>query len=470
MPSPNVPARSPRPLFVQPHHASQRSDPTAAEASERTRASWARVLGGAATGRAPQPLGRLSLATASEGSDQRFDGALLVVRDGQASFFAPGAALAALPGLDASRPVALYVNGIVTSYAQQARSMDVLERALGEQIVGVRNASFGAVKDALETAANLLRPAGQAPNVPAVAALVETVLGQLAQGRPVHLISHSQGCAITANALAVIDELLSGARPSALSAATRQQLRAVLRQSVVETFASPAEAFPEGPRYVHYLNRKDVVPTGLGPGRGLTANELRRLGGARASVVVFDDPGDDTVPGHKVGPHDLNELYLSLRRPVAELPPGQVLRATLEPRPLLDAGLSRVDAYGLVQRLGGVEPTGLPLSAAGPRRDTLLFHPNRDDRGHLAGLERLLAEVPFARRPQLARALLDEGGDGDGAARLLRLLDGLAERMRSAGSTIAALTSAARTAAGRDAALLERAAALLTDALSPRRD
>jgi hypothetical protein len=102
----------------------------------------------------------------------------------------------------------------------------------------------------------------------------------------VHVVAHSKGAIVTAEALNDVTSELErrGATPA--------QARAELGHVEVETFGGAERSFPDGPQYVHYVNRDDPVPDTLGLGRS------GGHPGAGATTLSFDD--------NRFGVHDLD--------------------------------------------------------------------------------------------------------------------------------------------------------------------
>src|SRR5262249_21007552 len=98
----------------------------------------------------------------------------------------------------------------------------------------------------------------------------------------------------------------------------------VLSQVTVETFGGAAASYPDGPRYVHYVNRVDMVPSGTGlgaskislssPGRGATVVRFNATGNA----FKWGWPPVNPVAPHSftVAQHPFTEVYLPRRRPL----------------------------------------------------------------------------------------------------------------------------------------------------------
>jgi pimeloyl-ACP methyl ester carboxylesterase len=93
----------------------------------------------------------------------------------------------------------IYVNGILTDKDAQARSLQGIADTTGDRVVGIHNATGGAITDLTQCLGD---KAGLGRN-PAVDTLADTVYGELKSGHPVHLLAHSQGALVTSRALSV---------------------------------------------------------------------------------------------------------------------------------------------------------------------------------------------------------------------------------------------------------------------------
>lgn len=188
----------------------------------------------------------------------------------------------------------IYVNGISTTREGQSVSLQLIADSTGGRVVGLHNATEGAFLDIIQSAGDTL----DVGRNPAVDALADAVYEEVRAGRTVHLLAHSQGALITSRALQDVRSRLL--LEDGLS---RRAAGALLGRVRVETFGGAAGAYPDGPRYVHYVNRLDPVPTlfGLGP----VANRLVAPG--RGAVVRRFTEREDA--------HGFNETYLPRRVP-----------------------------------------------------------------------------------------------------------------------------------------------------------
>jgi hypothetical protein len=85
----------------------------------------------------------------------------------------------------------------------------------------------------------------------------------------------------------------------------------------VETFGAAAGRYPDGPNYVHYVNKKDLVPTLFGLGDGNSPLDFLRHAG-RGAVVRHFEYGSGIS-----GTHGLDSVYLPHRVPFDEARAGR---------------------------------------------------------------------------------------------------------------------------------------------------
>jgi len=188
-----------------------------------------------------------------------------------------------------------YVNGINTNLADQQATMQTMADKTGAEVVGIHNATEGAISDLKQSAGDKINKG----NNPAVDTLADGVYGELKAGRPVHLMAHSQGAIITSRALTDVKNRLM-----IEDGMTKEQAEKALSNVKVETFGGAASKYPDGPQYVHYVNRGDLVPGLLGLGKD------RGEPGKGAKVIVFDDFHLNPVKSHSI-----DETYLNHRVP-----------------------------------------------------------------------------------------------------------------------------------------------------------
>ncbi len=197
----------------------------------------------------------------------------------------------------------IYTNGILTNTEAQARSLQAIADQTGSRVIGVRNATENILVDSDQTLNDKLGIG----NNPAVDTLADTVYSELRAGNSPHLIAHSQGAAITSRALTDVKNRLT-----AEDGMSRQDAEKLLSNVRVETFGGAARRYPDGPQYVHYLNRNDGVPMTLGVRDWL--NPLARPG--KGAVTHFFEDGKPFIS------HGFEEFYLSRRVPFEEARQG----------------------------------------------------------------------------------------------------------------------------------------------------
>ncbi|MBI4852876.1 MAG: hypothetical protein HY819_13865 [Acidobacteria bacterium] len=191
----------------------------------------------------------------------------------------------------------IYVNGINTEKSGQANSMQAIANRTGSNVVGIHNSTEGMLKDLAQS----LGDKADLGNNPAVNSVANAVYNEIKAGRQVHLMGHSQGGLILSRALTDVKNrlMIEGGM-------SRSQAENTLKNVKVETFGAAAGSYPDGPKYIHYVNRADPVPVlfGLGAFKGLFNGD--RSAGKDAKVVRFTQFSDV---------HDFNNTYLNRRQP-----------------------------------------------------------------------------------------------------------------------------------------------------------
>lgn len=243
-----------------------------------------------------RPAFALLDVVASRGSDRSFDG-LFVGAGGRT--YAPSTPLSQVPAVVPSggrvpTETIVYVNGISTTKDGQFGSLQQIADRTGARVVGIHNATQGGFVDVIQSAGDTL----DIGHNPAVDTLADTVYEEITAGRTVHLMAHSQGALITSRALTDVYQRLR-----VEDGLSRGEAQRMLSRVEVETFGGAAGSYPDGPRYVHYVNRRDAVPGlfGLGP----FANPLVHPG--RGAVV------HRFTEGHNA--HGFEATYLPRRVP-----------------------------------------------------------------------------------------------------------------------------------------------------------
>jgi hypothetical protein len=230
------------------------------------------------------------------GPDRQFDGRF-VGANGRT--YSPSTPLSEVPAVlprdgRATGETLIYVNGISTTKDGQFRSLQQIADRTGARVVGIHNATQGGFVDVIQSIGDTL----DIGRNPAVDTLADTVYEEITSGRTIHLMAHSQGALITSRALTDVYQRLR-----IEDGLSRREAERLLSRVQVETFGGAAGSYPDGPRYVHYVNRRDPVAAlfGLGP----FANPLVRPG--RGAVVRRFTEGDNA--------HGFEQTYLPRRVP-----------------------------------------------------------------------------------------------------------------------------------------------------------
>lgn len=218
---------------------------------------------------------------ANSAKDQGFDGRLV---GAGAQTFAPGTPLSQLPGVQpdgkSGQGTIVFVNGMLTPLSQQLLDMKAIANATGAQVLGVHNSTEGLVADGAQSAADV---AGVGRNA-AVDSLAQTILAELKAGHPMQLFAHSQGAIITQRALRQVRDQLG------------PEAGEKLKLLSVTSFGGAGGNYPDGPKYVHYVNRRDLVPNLFGIGWD---GSVRNGGaGAGAEVRYFEYANSDQLLQH----------------------------------------------------------------------------------------------------------------------------------------------------------------------------
>ncbi len=179
----------------------------------------------------------------------------------------------------------IYVNGANHRVDWTLPELHLLAQQTGGPVIGVYNATEGGrVPDALHDAR-------QGAASPPVATLATAILQRLGSGGAIHLKANSQGAIHLRHALEQVRAALSARLLAYEVAHSLHRIR-------VETAGGAAARWPDGPRYVHYVNLRDPVPKRVGVlSRGAHP-------GAGAVLATFSDfDADPLEPKYRfVGP------------------------------------------------------------------------------------------------------------------------------------------------------------------------
>ena len=196
------------------------------------------------------------------------------------------------PRTGASKGVAIFVNGILNNLGDQTRALQGVADATGYSVVGVHNATGGAVSDLAESIGQKLGLDQQR----CVDTTARLVLDELAGDRSVRLFGHSQGGLVLSLALAKVKSQLEsrGFSPG--------QVKAQLARIEVTALGSAASSYPEGPKYTLVDNELDPISRiATAVGRKLT----------NAKQVWFRDEARE-AGGGPIAPHLLTTYLKKL--------------------------------------------------------------------------------------------------------------------------------------------------------------
>lgn len=244
------------------------------------------------------PLSNIPLlrTTTNTQSDRDFDG-FYVGADGNT--YSPTTPLNEIPAVQPSdgrtpNETLIYVNGVNTTKDGQYGSLQAIADQTGAQVIGIHNSTEGSFVDVIQSIGDKL----DIGTNPAVDTLADTVYNEISAGRTVHLMAHSQGALITSRALQDVKNRLM-----LEDGMSRREAESLLSNVKVETFGGAAGSYPNGPQYVHYVNRRDPIAAlfGLGP----FSNPFVHSG--RGAVVHRFSEGDNA--------HGFEATYLPRRVP-----------------------------------------------------------------------------------------------------------------------------------------------------------
>ena len=242
--------------------------------------------------------------------DKKYDG-MLVGAGGQT--FKPGTPLKDIPGVTPTNnpnpsKTIIYVNGIMTDKAGQESDLQAIANRTGAKTIGIHNSTEGFVTDLAQCVTDKLDKGRN----PAVDTLADTLYTELKAGHSVDLMGYSQGGLITSRALKDVYNRLR--IEDGMSKADAQKTMGNIN---VETFGAAAWSYPDGPKYVHYVNNRDLVPGLFGLGKDGDPTNFAKHAGKDAVIRRFDYGSGIN------GTHALTGAYLPQRVPFDEARAGR---------------------------------------------------------------------------------------------------------------------------------------------------
>lgn len=144
----------------------------------------------------------------------------------------------------------VFINGVAQNRGQMAGMMQKIADMTGTEVVGLYNATEGWLKDAIQTVGDRL----DLGDNPAVESLKNVMLDQIRDGDPLRVVGYSQGSVIASRAIQDVKDVL------AAEGMSQTEIETKLRELIqVETFATGHSHYPDGPAYVHHMNRLDPI-------------------------------------------------------------------------------------------------------------------------------------------------------------------------------------------------------------------
>jgi hypothetical protein len=287
--------------------------------------------------------GAAKVKAAKDAIDKKLDGWLVGPKG---VTMPPGTPLQAMakvqPENGKASGIGIFVNGVMTPAAKQSEGLQELANITGKEMIGVHNATSGLAWDVESVVTQKLGLGGKEKPT---AQLSASILEALDKKVPISLYAHSQGAIVLSDALGRVQDTLKKRGMS------QAQAEEAMNHINVETFATAASKFPDGPVYVHYVNDADNIPKTLGthssrpdaPGtyENLLDMGLNKLGvhshtadaivdewkkltqhpGRGAVIIHFNDPGDgrESMSAHRMGTYLKHRVTFeeARQRPVA---------------------------------------------------------------------------------------------------------------------------------------------------------
>ncbi|HEX8437754.1 hypothetical protein [Archangium sp.] len=252
-----------------------------------------------------------NLLGGSKKPDRAYDGQF-VGANGQT--FPPGTPLNQIPAVmpkNNTNPTKtiIYVNGIMTPKEAQSSDLQAIADKAGARTIGIHNSTEGFVSDLAQCVKDKLDKGRN----PAVDTLADTLYSELKAGRSVDLMGYSQGGLITSRALKDVANRLR-----IEDGMSKADVEKTMSRLNVETFGAAATTYPDGPKYVHYVNNRDAVPTLFGLGGTVDPAAFLKDAGKGAVVHRFGDGGLNVIANHS-----LQDTYLKHRVPFEQAREGK---------------------------------------------------------------------------------------------------------------------------------------------------
>lgn len=224
------------------------------------------------------------------------DGVVIALAKAKASDVRSGSRCCAGRSVADREKTIIYINGVKTTPEGHCKTLKMLRDMTCGRVVGVMNSSEGLLTDAVRTfdARDMIKneiggdgvPRSYAGFTPAVKTMQDVMMTQALSGEQTEIFAHSEGAAVTSlAAIRAKTNLGSMGEPDAVGNLS------------ITSMGGAAPAWPDGPRYKHYLHQQDVIQNTLGLG------DAAKWPGAGAEVIRFGGRGGtfkEVGPGDKV--------------------------------------------------------------------------------------------------------------------------------------------------------------------------
>ena len=243
--------------------------------------------------------------------DKQYDG-MFVGAGGRT--FPPGTPLKDIPGVTpANNPnptkTIIYVNGIMTPKEGQSSDLQAIADKAGARTIGIHNSTEGFVTDLAQCVKDKLDKGRN----PAVDTLADALYTELKAGRSVDLMGYSQGGLIVSRALKDVSNRLR-----IEDGMSKADVEKTMSRLNVETFGAAATTYPDGPKYVHDVNNRDMVPSLFGLGGKVDPLQFIKDAGKGAVVHRFGDGGVNLIANH-----NFQDTYMKHRVPFEQARQGK---------------------------------------------------------------------------------------------------------------------------------------------------
>jgi hypothetical protein len=192
----------------------------------------------------------------------------------------------------------IFINGQNVQHGGVAVRAGKVAQSLGRETVALMNETTGVRANDFLNSFDMQE--GNVVDRKAIAVATRAIYYSAKKGEPIHFVAHSQGALVLQIALA-------DARAKLVAEYGAANAEQMLGKVSVETYGAPVtnvRPFASGPRYIHFVNTDDPVPT-----------ILRRSGnpfdttwaGKNAVIFQFSSGDKDAVKAHSL------DLYLKMR-------------------------------------------------------------------------------------------------------------------------------------------------------------